>query len=43
MIESQQDNTDLLTDITKLHEQHLHKLDEMVDKMNLRSLKSGRG
>jgi hypothetical protein len=30
-IEAQQLKTDLLTDISKLHEQHLHKLDEMVD------------
>jgi len=30
-IEAQQRKTGLLTDITKLHEQHLHKLDEMVD------------
>jgi hypothetical protein len=30
-IEAQQKKTDPLTDITKLHEQHLHKLDEMVD------------
>ncbi len=30
-IEAQQAKTDLLTDISKLHEQHLHKLDGMVD------------
>ncbi len=29
-IEAQQCKTDLLNDITKLHEQHLHKLDEMI-------------
>ncbi len=30
-IETQQRKTDLLTNIMKLHEQHLYKLDEMVD------------
>jgi hypothetical protein len=30
-IEAQQTKTDLLTDISKLHEQHLYKLDGMVD------------
>jgi hypothetical protein len=30
-IEAQQAKTDLLTDISKLHKQHLHKLDEMID------------
>jgi hypothetical protein len=30
-IEAQQAKTDLLTNISKLHEQHLHKLDSMVD------------
>ncbi len=30
-IEAKQAKTDLLMDITKLHEQHLHKLDEMID------------
>jgi len=30
-IEAQQAKTDLLTDISKLHENHLHKLDNMVD------------
>jgi hypothetical protein len=30
-IEAQQAKTDLLTDISKLHEQHLHKLDRMID------------
>jgi hypothetical protein len=30
-IEAQQAKTDLLTDITKLHEHHMHKLDNMVD------------
>jgi len=30
-IEAQQAKTDLLTDISKLHEQHLHKLDSMID------------
>jgi hypothetical protein len=30
-IEAHQTKTDLLTDISKLHEQHLHKLDGMVD------------
>jgi hypothetical protein len=29
-IEAQQAKTDLLTDISKLHEQHLHKLDSMI-------------
>ncbi len=31
VIEAQQAKTDLLTDITKLHEHHMHKLDNMVD------------
>ncbi len=31
MIEAKQCKTDLLTDISKLHEQHLNKLDTMVD------------
>jgi hypothetical protein len=30
-IEAQQAKTDLLTDISKLHEQHLHKLDGMIN------------
>ncbi len=30
-IEAQQAKTDLLTDISKLHENHMHKLDNMVD------------
>jgi len=30
-IEAQQAKTDLLTDISKLHEHHMHKLDNMVD------------
>ncbi len=30
-IEAQQAKTDLLTDISKLHEQHLHKLDSMIN------------
>ncbi len=30
-IEAQQAKTDLLTNITKIHEQHLHKLDSMID------------
>ncbi len=30
-IKAQQAKTDLLTDICKLHEQHLHKLDGMMD------------
>ncbi len=30
-IDAQQAKTDLLTDISKLHEQHLHKLDNMID------------
>jgi hypothetical protein len=30
-IEAQQAKTDLLTDISKLHELHMHKLDNMVD------------
>jgi hypothetical protein len=30
-IEAQQAKTDLLMDISKLHEQHLHKLDRMID------------
>jgi hypothetical protein len=30
-IEAQQTKTDLLTDISKLHEQHLHKLDSKID------------
>jgi hypothetical protein len=30
-IEAHQAKTDLLTDITKLHEHHMHKLDKMVD------------
>jgi hypothetical protein len=29
-IEAKQAKTELLTDISKLHEQHLHKLDEMI-------------
>jgi hypothetical protein len=32
-IEAQQAKKDLLTDITKLHEQHLHKLDGMIDEI----------
>jgi hypothetical protein len=30
-IETQKQKTDLLTDIVKLHEQHLHQLDQMID------------
>jgi len=30
-IEAQQQKTDLLTDIVKIHEQHLHQLDRMID------------
>jgi hypothetical protein len=30
-IEAQQQQTDLLADIVRLHEQHLHKLDEMIE------------
>jgi hypothetical protein len=30
-IEALQAKTGLLTDISKYHEQHLHKLDEMID------------
>jgi hypothetical protein len=30
-IKAQQAKTDLLTDISKLHENHMHKLDNMVD------------
>jgi len=30
-IENQKQKTDLLTDIVKLHEQHLHQLDQMID------------
>ncbi len=33
-IEAQQCKTDLLTVIMKLHEQHLHKLGEMVDNIS---------
>jgi hypothetical protein len=32
-IKAQQAKTDLLTDISKLHEQHLHKLDGMIDEI----------
>jgi hypothetical protein len=32
-IEAQQAKTDLLTDISKIHEQHLHKLDGMIDEI----------
>jgi hypothetical protein len=32
-IEAQLKNTDLLTDITKLHKQHLHKLDKMFQQI----------
>jgi hypothetical protein len=32
-IEAQQAKTDLPTDISKLHEQHLHKLDVMIDEI----------
>jgi len=28
---AQKQKTDLLTDIVKLHEQHLHQLDEMIE------------
>ncbi len=31
VIKAQQAKTDLFTDIVKLHEQHLHKLDEMIN------------
>jgi septal ring factor EnvC (AmiA/AmiB activator) len=30
-IEAQKQKTDLLADIVKLHEQHLHQLDEMIE------------
>jgi hypothetical protein len=30
-IKAQEQKTDFLTDISKLHEKHLHKLDTMVD------------
>jgi septal ring factor EnvC (AmiA/AmiB activator) len=30
-IEAQKQKTDLLADIVKLHEQHLHQLDRMID------------
>jgi hypothetical protein len=30
-IEAQKQKTDLLTDIVKIHEQHLHQLDRMID------------
>jgi hypothetical protein len=40
-IEAQKKKTDLLTDITKLHEQHLHKLDEMIQQI-MRNFKSSK-
>jgi phenylpyruvate tautomerase PptA (4-oxalocrotonate tautomerase family) len=36
-IEAQQAKMDLLKEITKLHEQHLHKLDEMIDGIKIPS------
>jgi hypothetical protein len=30
-IEAQKQKTDLLTDIAKIHEQHIHQLDRMID------------
>jgi len=39
-IETQKQKTDLLADIVLLHEQHLHKLDEMIEDMGTKSKSS---
>jgi hypothetical protein len=39
-IETQKQKTDLLADIVLLHEQHLHKLDKMIEDMGMKSKSS---